>query len=119
MVVIIAFLGSVSPSYAGPAGEGKKPTLVTDIFGRPLDGFGLVLLDWEGYLANPAIRFFVQPPPGSRCPVSASLSGNPARLYFDLPSTVRAGGPMCPVVTAVVNLLLLLERFQRCLSSSS
>ena len=36
--------------------------VVEDIFGRDLNKNGLVLVDWEGQIANPAIKFFVVPP---------------------------------------------------------
>ncbi len=67
--------------------------VVEDIFGRDLKDHGLTLVDWDGYLANPAIKFFVLPPSDAAFPGSAVLSANNQRLYFDLPSTVGANGP--------------------------
>lgn len=67
--------------------------VVEDIFGRRLNESGLVLVDWEGYLANPAIKFFVIPPANSAFPATAQLSANDPRMYFDLPSQVGPIGP--------------------------
>lgn len=67
--------------------------VVEDIFGRRLNEFGLVLVDWEGYMANPAIKFYVRPPADAAFPATAMLSANHPRLYFDLPSQVGADGP--------------------------
>src|SRR5436309_3358449 len=66
---------------------------VVDIFGRSLNERGLTLVDWEGYLANPLIKFYLLPPDGAALPVSAKLSANGPRLYFDTPGTVGANGP--------------------------
>jgi hypothetical protein len=66
---------------------------ITDIFGRSLNEHGLTLVDWEGYMANPAIQFFVSPPSTGKFPASATLGANGARLYFDLPCAVGGNGP--------------------------
>src|SRR4051812_2278376 len=66
---------------------------VEDIFGRTITERGLVLVDWEGYMANPAIKFFVIPPTNATFPATATLSADGVRLYFDLPSTVDPIGP--------------------------
>jgi hypothetical protein len=67
---------------------------VTDIFGRVVNERGLTLVDWEGYMANPAIKFFIKPPASATFPLSVTLTANSARLYFDLPSTTGANGPV-------------------------
>jgi putative Ig domain-containing protein/VCBS repeat protein len=66
---------------------------VRDIFGRKLNAQDLVLVDWEGYLANPAIKFLVSPPQDGSFPATAVLSADNVRLYFDLPSQNGASGP--------------------------
>ncbi len=66
---------------------------MTDVFGRRLNQRGLTLVDWEGYMANPAIQFFVKPPTNVTFPASATLWADGARLYFDLPCTVGSNGP--------------------------
>ena len=66
---------------------------IEDIFGRPLNSRGITLVDWEGYLANPAIKLFIKPPLDVSFPLQAALSASGPRLYFDLPSTGGAAGP--------------------------
>jgi uncharacterized protein (TIGR03437 family) len=72
---------------------GETGLVVQDIFGRTLNQAGITLVDWDGYMANPAIRFQIIPPPDAAFPASALLSANDQRLYFDLPSLVGANGP--------------------------
>jgi hypothetical protein len=81
------FLLVASP-YAGSA-----QTVVQDIFGRSLNQPGLTLVDWDGYLANPLIKFYVFPPAGAALPGSATLTANGVRLYFDTTSSVSTNGP--------------------------
>ena len=68
-------------------------TRVEDIFGRSLDQHGLTLVDRDGYMANPLIKFFVLPPTNAAFPGSATLTANGARLYFESPGNVSTGGP--------------------------
>ena len=68
-------------------------TRVEDIFGRALNQHGLRLVDWDGYMANPLIKFFLLPPTNAVFPGSASLTANGARLYFDSPGNISTGGP--------------------------
>ena len=82
---------------AGPS-PAPAPALIQDIFGRPLDRHGLVLVDWEGPIANPAIRFDLVPPPDAAYPVRFVIRSQSRRLYFDLPSTSGPTGPIKEVV---------------------
>jgi hypothetical protein len=68
-------------------------TRVEDIFGRVLNERGLTLVDCEGYMANPLIKFFVVPPADAVFPGSATLKANGARLYFESPGNVSPSGP--------------------------
>ena len=68
-------------------------TRVEDIFGRPLNQRGLTLVDRDGYMANPLIKFFVLPPTNAVFPGSVLLAANGVRLYFESPGDVSAGGP--------------------------
>src|SRR5215211_6568444 len=68
-------------------------TRVEDIFGRSLNQRGLTLVDRDGYMANPLIKFFVLPPTNAVLPGSATLTANGVRLYFELPGNVSMGGP--------------------------
>jgi Putative Ig domain len=66
---------------------------VQDIFGRLLNTHGLVLVDRDGYMANPAIKFYVVPPANAVFPATAVVSADNQRYAFDLPSTWGASGP--------------------------
>ena len=68
-------------------------TTVQDIFGRTLNQRGIALVDWDGYMANPLVTFYIFPPTNAALPGPATLTANGARLYFDTPSNVSAGGP--------------------------
>ena len=68
-------------------------TQVQDIFGRSLNTHGITLVDWDGYMANPLIKFYLLPPTNAVLPGSATLTANGARLYFGTPSSVSASGP--------------------------
>src|SRR5579863_3212046 len=93
---LATLVGASAPTSGAPATAGKLS--VEDVFGRVLDDHGLVLVDWEGYLANPAIRFFVRPPQGAKYPGRLILSAKETRLYFDLPSEAGPQGPRKEVV---------------------
>src|SRR6266446_3388932 len=66
---------------------------VQDIFGRSLNQHGITLVDWDGYLANPLLKFYIFPPTNGVLPGTATLTANGQRLYFDTNSTVSANGP--------------------------
>ncbi|HEY3857966.1 MAG TPA: Ig domain-containing protein [Verrucomicrobiae bacterium] len=68
-------------------------TILQDIFMRPINRHGIQLIDWDGYIANPLIKFYVYPPADSELPGTATLTANGSRLYFDKPSTVSSNGP--------------------------
>src|SRR5271155_1781372 len=68
-------------------------TRVQDIFGRSLNTPGITLVDWDGYMANPLIKFYLLPPTNAVLPGSATLTANGARLYFGTPSSVSSNGP--------------------------
>lgn len=75
------------------AARAEAQPYLADRFGRPLDAVGLTLVDWEGQIANPLITFKLSPPAGASFPVTATLSANQVRLYFDTPSSVSPVGP--------------------------
>ena len=72
--------------------------IVEDIFGRDLNQHGLTMVDWDGYMANPAIEFFILPPADARFPARATVSADNERLYFDFPSTFGPQGPATHIV---------------------
>lgn len=81
-------LGLVLVGVDPPSGP-----VVEDLFGRTLNEHGLIVVDWEGYMANPLTRFFVEPPKGTTLPVRLILTADNQRLYFDLPSQSGPRGP--------------------------
>jgi hypothetical protein len=85
-VVLFLILAALSGAVDGQ-------TLVQDVFGRALNQHGLTLVDWDGYMANPLIKFYVFPPTNAVLPGTAVLSVNGPRLYFDTPCTVSSSGP--------------------------
>jgi hypothetical protein len=80
-------------SAASPGPAAADGFHIFDRFGRELNPHGLVLVDWEGQIANPALEFRVAAPASAVFPSTATLSANGARLYFDAPSGVGAAGP--------------------------
>jgi len=72
--------------------------ILKDIFGRNLVTNGITLVDWEGYIANPAIKLSLTPPAGVSFPYSVTITANHSRLYFNTPSTTGAAGPAKTIV---------------------
>lgn len=89
MSTITLTLLSLALLEARPSAE----PLVEDRFGRSLNEHELVLMDWEGYMANPVIRFFVTLPPNASLPARAVVKASDSRIYFDLPSEIGPNGP--------------------------
>ena len=76
-----------------PAGTTER-VIFRDVFGREVNETGLVLVDWEGHIANPAMKYFVELPGAT-----ATLSSGEPRLYFDLPSWAGPNGPTKALVS--------------------
>ena len=89
LTMIVALVVSGSPERS----TSSRGLVVQDIFGRSLDKRGLVLVDWEGYIANPAVRFFILPPPDAAYPATVVVRAREPRLLFDLPSEAGPHGP--------------------------
>jgi len=89
LTMIVALVGSGSPEPSTSA----RGLVVQDVFGRPLGERGLVLVDWEGYMANPAVRFFILPPPRAAYPATVVVRAREPLLMFDLPSEAGPHGP--------------------------
>ncbi len=90
-----AWLRSISDSQ-GPnclSGTGDQ-AIVRDMFGRVVNDTGIVLVDWEGHIANPAMKYSIELPGAT-----AILSSPESRLYFDLPSSTGANGPTKALVS--------------------
>jgi hypothetical protein len=56
---------------------------VTDGFCRDVTARGVTLVDWDGFLANPAISITVTPPDGLAYPATLSITSDEPRIYFD------------------------------------
>lgn len=86
----------VIPAPASAAGQAAAPQLdVFDMFYRNVKDQGVQLVDWEGYLANPAIELTVRAPkvPGIAYPLTVSLKAEgTSRLMFSMPSELTATG---------------------------
>src|SRR5437762_11056610 len=68
-------------------------SIVQDIFGRNLNQHGITLVDWDGYMANPLLKFYLFPPTNAILPGTAMLTATGSRLYFDTTSNVSTSGP--------------------------
>ncbi len=68
--------------------------IVREVFGKEVNETGIVLVDWEGHIANPAMKYFVELPGAT-----ATLSSNEPRLYFNRPSSTGANGPTKSLVS--------------------
>ena len=80
--------GNICPSDSPISDVGGGQAIVRDIFGRVVNETGIVLVDWEGHIYNPVMKYTVELPVRS-----ATLSGNDSRLHFDRPSETGANGP--------------------------
>ncbi|GMK38634.1 hypothetical protein PCCS19_16880 [Paenibacillus sp. CCS19] len=81
--------GGSSEVHAAAATEAS----VIDIFGRELNSYGIELVDWQGYLANPYVKLTVKPPATAVFPVTITLQAQgSSRLMMDLPSTLSSTG---------------------------
>lgn len=67
--------------------------VVEDVHGRPLNGRAVTLVDWDGFMANPAIKLRVRAPLTVSFPALVEVRSTEPRLYFDLPSSFGASGP--------------------------
>ncbi|NUP67231.1 MAG: peptidase S8 [Nonomuraea sp.] len=89
LAVLLASMltGVAQPVHAAPAAQ------VVDMFGRIVNDYGVKLVDWQGYLANPYVELTVKPPPEVRYPVTIDLKAEgTSRLMMDLPSRLTATG---------------------------
>ncbi len=78
---------------AVPAAHAAGVATVVDRFGRTINDYGVKLVDWEGYLANPYIELTVRPPNDVPFPVTIDLKAEgTSRLMMDLPSQLTATG---------------------------
>ncbi|MEV0617725.1 Ig domain-containing protein [Nonomuraea sp. NPDC050404] len=87
LAVLLATFLLPAPAHAAPTAQ------VIDLFGRNIGGYGVKLVDWQGYLANPYVELTVRPPADVRFPVTIDLKAEgTSRLMMDLPSQLTATG---------------------------
>ena len=85
--------GNICQSDSDTPDVGGDHAIVRDIFGRIVNETGIVLVDWEGHIANPLMAYTIEFPAGSTSPMQVVLSSSESRLMFDLPSSVGENGP--------------------------
>lgn len=56
---------------------------VTDVWGRRLNERGITLVDWDGFLANPAIKLTLRVPGAEILPIDTTITATHPRIYFD------------------------------------
>ncbi|MFI7148939.1 Ig domain-containing protein [Nonomuraea sp. NPDC050022] len=87
LLLLSSLFVGVQPAHALSAAQ------VIDMFGRTVNTYGVKLVDWEGYLANPYIQLTVKPPQDAQFPVTIDLKAEgTSRLMMDLPSQLTATG---------------------------
>ncbi|MCG5213552.1 Ig domain-containing protein [Streptosporangium sp. KLBMP 9127] len=93
-VIPLALLTALAVVPVGaPAAQAAPAAQVVDMFGRTVNGYGVKLVDWEGYLANPYVELTVRPPQDVPFPVTIDLKAEgTSRLMMDLPSQLTATG---------------------------
>lgn len=74
-------------------GEQAQTLVLRDRFDRDVTHHGVALVDWEGFIANPAVRLKLQGFEGAAYPIAVTLSCSECRINFNMPSTVGADGP--------------------------
>ena len=74
----------LSPLAVGHASS-TNIVVVADRFGREVNSTGITLVDWEGYIANPAMKYTVKEP-SDPAVTRVTLSSSEPRLHFNLPS---------------------------------
>ncbi|WP_344934298.1 Ig domain-containing protein [Sphaerisporangium flaviroseum] len=91
--VILSVVLVASALVAAPAAHAAPTVQVVDMFGRTVNDYGIKLVDWEGYLANPYVELTVRPPQDVPFPVTVDLKAEgTSRLMMDLPSRLTATG---------------------------
>ena len=78
----------------GLSGQTAEPRwTLQDAFGRDVGERGVTLVDWEGFIANPAIRYRIVPGERFYKPARINLSADGGRLMFNLHSDIAPDGP--------------------------
>ncbi|MCP3780147.1 hypothetical protein [Paenibacillus sp. MZ03-122A] len=90
---LIVALTPAIPGQQTAYAEAESDVKVIDIFSRTVNDYGIDLVDWQGYLANPYVKLKVMPPADAAFPLTVTLNAQgTSRLMMDLPSTLSAQG---------------------------
>ena len=81
--------GALTPAPKQAEGEVR----IEDQYGRELNERRIPLMNWDGYMTNPALQLTVVPPEDATYPAQVTLSANDPRFYFDRPSIAGPNGP--------------------------
>ncbi|MFC4015930.1 Ig domain-containing protein [Nonomuraea purpurea] len=96
VAALTALAGALSFPSPSLAARRDAPALeVYDIFFRKVNDYGVQLVDWQGYLANPYVELTVRAPkiPGVQYPLTVDLQAKgTSRLMFNMPSELTAAG---------------------------
>ena len=90
-LLLIATLVCSAVSLTAQSGTSRRGPIVEDLYGRVLNERGITLVDWEGHIANPAVKLTLRFSRKDRWYVT--LKSSEPRLYFDLPSETGPEGP--------------------------
>lgn len=66
---------------------------IMDIFERDVTQTGITLVDWEGPVRNPAMKYYLQGNDSLSYPIAVTLSTAEENTSFSLPSTISSTGP--------------------------
>ncbi|MGM7719290.1 hypothetical protein [Metabacillus sp. Hm71] len=76
-----------------PNSSELSKTQIYDMFGRSINNYGVELVDWQGYIANPYVKLTVKPPKDAVFPVTITIKATgTSRLMMDLPSELSKDG---------------------------
>ncbi|MFY0686231.1 MAG: T9SS type A sorting domain-containing protein [Cyclobacteriaceae bacterium] len=66
---------------------------ITDIFERNVTQSGITLVDWEGPIRNPAMKYYLKGNDSLSYPITITLKTSQERTSFNLPSEISKAGP--------------------------
>lgn len=89
---VLLLFALANPAFCRSSAN-DDPIVLRDAFGRDLKERGVLLLDWEGYMANPAARLRLELHPRVNLPARVILRADGPRLMFNLFSEVGPDGP--------------------------
>jgi len=93
-IVALLPIGRSTMLAQSPSDSATPGLAVLDAAGNSVEARGIALVDWDGYIANPAVKLTFSPTAEiTRFPATVTLSAKEPRMYFDLPSAIDADGP--------------------------